>query len=207
MGRRARRSAAGPATALTRSTVGRLPLAATLAATAVLALAPALAGCGGGGSGSSGGGDRPTNALGVPLTPGGDNTIQAYGHEAGAAQRRQVAATLKEYVAARRSDDWKRACALMSPELLGDLAVIAGKSSRLEGKPCATIAALVDANLPRQSNPTPPDDATPELVSLRVKGADAIAIYTARDRFYYLPFDLDHGRWEVSELNGSALLE
>jgi len=51
------------------------------------------------------------------------------------------------------------------------------------------------------------EGATPELVSLRVKGPDAIAIYTAEGDFYFMPFDRDQGEWRVSELNGEALVE
>ena len=169
----------------------------------VAALALLLAGCGGGG-GEEG---PPTNELGVPLTPGGDNTIQRYGREAPEAQREQVDATLREYAAARDTGDWATACELISSDLRAELRSLAGESSVLRGGSCAVVAELVNANLPRRSSTPPPEGATPELVSLRVRGADAIAIYTAEGDFYFMPFDRDEGEWRVSELNGEALVE
>jgi hypothetical protein len=176
----------------------------TAVAVACLLLSALSAGCGGSEGSEQA---RPTNARGVPITPGGDNTIQSYGREAGGAQRDQADATLSEYAEARDSGNWATACELMSAELRAELRGLAQASSRLEGKPCATVAGFVDANLPRRSRTPPPAGAAPELVSFRVNGPNAIAIYTAEGDFYFMPFDRDRGEWLVSDLNGEALLE
>jgi len=182
----------------------------TLALLAALALALFAASCGEDDAGAGGGEEgeeQPVNARGVPLAPGGDNTIQRYGNEGSEAQREQAATTLTEYAAARDTGDWARACELMSSDLRAELRSLARQSSVLRGESCPTVAELVNANLPRRSSTPPPEGAAPELASFRVKGADAIAIYAAGEDFYFMPFDRDAGEWMVSDLNGEALLE
>jgi len=96
----------------------------------IVVLASLLAaGCGGGASGSSGGietGPLRVSATGIaPFRERGrDNSIEEYGHEASRAELEQAATLVHEYLVARVSKDWARACALSAPFLRQHIRVI-----------------------------------------------------------------------------------
>ena len=55
-------------------------------------------------------------APGVPVQPGGDNSIQTFGVEGEVGQREQALATLRAYLNARVAGQWAKACAETSEE-------------------------------------------------------------------------------------------
>lgn len=141
---------------------------------------------------------------GVPLDPGGDNSVQAYGEEGGSDDRDRAARTLRAYFAAKAKGAWGRACGRLSTQVREQLAALAARSPKLKGEGCATAAPAIAQSLPVQE--PQPEGAVPELRSLRVKGGAAFAIYRAADRFYYVPMAKEGGSWKVATLNGTTLL-
>lgn len=147
---------------------------------------------------------RPTNEHGVPLTPGGDNSVQAYGAEASAPERRAVARTASVYLAARTAGRWAAACPHLTGRLKRELAQLVARSPQLRGKGCAAILAAIHPTIPAsiraQRGPI-------RMLSVRVDENAGFAIYRSRrGEHYYLPIAREGSEWKAASVNATALL-
>ncbi len=68
-------------------------------------------------------------APGVPVSKGGDNSIQTWGAEASASEREEVTATLQAFYDARAAANWAKACTYLAARAKAEFAgFVKGKS-------------------------------------------------------------------------------
>src|SRR5262249_12487166 len=72
-------------------------------------------------------------ARGVPVTRGGDNSIQAFGTEGEEGSRSKAVADLTAYLHAFSAGDWSRVCALASDEYRRQLTELVAQAKTGEG--------------------------------------------------------------------------
>jgi hypothetical protein len=178
---------------------------------ALTALAVLLGACGGGGGSSSPSTASPA-AVRAPETPAqaaaerrragraapfvsadADNSVPTYGSEAGATQRVGAERALQTYLLARQAEDWSKACRnLATSTRRGFL-----KLARSSGKK-ATSCALVLPVLSKRADLT--DPLTDGLLSLRVDGPNAFALfYGPGRRQYIVPMHRDGSTWRPTQ--------
>ncbi len=183
-------------------------------ALALCVLSPiAIAGCGGdspssgaeqpgpGGSATTGSSADPSSHPGEPSadfrTPGGDNSIQTYGGEAGAGERRDASAALEAYMTARGDQDWEAACVELSPVAIEPMERLLGPGS---GCP-ATMAAIAK----RLSPSTWADTMTGPIAALRREGDQGFALYHGSGGTdYFIQMSGEGGEWKVAALEPTA---
>lgn len=145
-------------------------------------------------------------APGVPVTKGGDNSIQSFGAEGQEEQRTQALAELRSYLAALRDGESSRACALASREYKRDLAkLVAQAKGKDKPKGCAqTLEALLGgfgAGLREAAQ-------VGELLSFRVEGKHAYLIYRgAKGQAMFIAMANDGGQWKVNVLQPESFSE
>jgi hypothetical protein len=176
-----------------------------------LALAILLAACGGEeeprGQGASAAASEQAprmTARGVPLQPGGDNSIARYGSEASAAEREAIEPMLGTFVNQRARRRWPAVCSRLSASLKAELRRLVAASKQLAGASCATILAALNP----KPNPFVRDQAGEiELLSLRTEGPSAFAIYRATNEIvFYLPLQREGAGWRVGSVDAAPLL-
>jgi hypothetical protein len=175
-----------------------------------VALGGSLSACGGGSSSSSAGGPT-TTAPAAPsaspvaslaaerraagraapfVDPEADNSVPTFGSEAGPSQRRRAEAVLRAYLRARAGRDWPSACTQLS-------AVVREGFEKLSRRPGATCAQILAA-LSKGSDLA--DPLTGHLLSLRVSGGNAFALFYAPHRQQYIvPMAREGQAWKVSQ--------
>lgn len=140
-------------------------------------------------------------APGVKTVGGADNSVQEYGVEAGAPERREAAIALQAYLNARVEGDWGRACSYLAKRPLEQLerlqSAAAGQGKDLGG--CAGALALLgegEAQLREQAR-------IAEVLSFRgegeVSGDPSYLLYLAPPTrtLYSMPMYLQGGAWKV----------
>jgi hypothetical protein len=177
-----------------------------------LALSALLIACGGEeepgaqGAGTATREQAPAKATerGVPLQPGGDNSIARYGAEAPAAEREAIEPRIETFVNERARRRWPAVCSRLSAALKAELRRFVAGSKKLAGASCATILAALNP----KPNPFVRDQAGEiELLSLRAKGPQAFAIYrAANETVLYLPLRREGGRWSVGSVDAAPLV-
>ena len=143
----------------------------------------------------------------VPRTKGGDNSIQDFGREASDPERAAAARVLAAYLAAYEHGDGPTACSLLSSDARERLEQALGQAAAKAGRPalgCARILTAFGTHLPSQARR---QLTAVRLLSLRVEGDRAFAIYDAADqKAYPVPMAKESGAWRVVALPGSPLL-
>ncbi len=189
------------------------------AALLAVLLALSAAGCGGGGDPSSTtatGGTDTTAQQGPPaaresggpdpgaagpsaefLTPGGDNSIQTYGVEAGAAERDAASTAVEAYMAARGARDWGAACRELTAAAYQPLEGALGPGS---GCP-ATLAAVAKRLQPSAWDNT----MTGPIAALRREEDHGFALYHGSGGSdYFVQMSREGGDWKVAALEPTA---
>ena len=188
---------------------------------AVAVLAAGLAACGGGddNSGATQAGTTPTSTkpagastsapsgagekakgAGVPRSKSGDNSIQGFGSEASATERAAAARALAAFLAAYAKGDGRSACSLLTASARERLGQSFGQAGA--GRRCARTVSEFSSALPAQARR---QLRRARLLSLRVKGNRAFAIYdAAQGKPYVAPMAKESGAWRVGAL-GSPL--
>lgn len=173
-------------------------------ALAAIVAALLLAGCGGGGDSTSSAAIIPGTATAARdqaksfLTPGGDNSIQIYGKEAGAAEREAASTMLESYMAARAAEDWERACTIVVPSTVDGMERLV-----VPGGGCvATLTAFAEGLAPGAWD----DTMTGPIDSLRVKDVNAFALYhgTGGTDYFVQMTTQFGGVWKVAALEPTA---
>lgn len=139
------------------------------------------------------------NSGGEP--PGGRGArVERFGTEASGRQARRIESNLRNYVDARSTGAWKRACSYLTTQSRDLLSRFSSRSSRAASGGCVAGLASVTGQL---SAPERAELAVAGVVSVRVDGVDGYAIYeTPRGGRYAMAVQREAGRWAV---DGSAL--
>jgi hypothetical protein len=192
----------------------RGPLKPLLATALALLLATAPGACGGDGSGDSTAGstttattakkpEEPDAGSASFLVPGGDNSVQNYGEEAGAAEREAASDVVVAFLRAREKGDWKGVCAHIYTDTLKPLEAIAERGAEFEGEGCPELLALLTRGAPASARASTIGSG---INSLRVDGDRAFALYHGTDgRDYLVPLVDDDGEWKVGTLAPTEL--
>ena len=192
------------------------------------AFAVSLAACGGGGSSSAGSSssaaasDSSTTTATPPaflshaeagaktaaerrkagraapfVAPESDNSVPTFGAEAGASQRSEAEANLRAYLAARAAHNWAKACAYLATSVRQGYEKLASASAKSGAKP--TCARLLPVSAPISAG-VPADPLTGHLLSLRVHGANAFALFYGPGRQQYVvPMNREAGGWRPTQ--------
>lgn len=155
------------------------------------------------GSGSeSGGGSHAGERSASFRTPGGDNSIQEFGEEAGGSDRAKATATIRTYYSASEHKEWAKVCALLSQKNLAQIQQFASKIPKVKSKTCPGVIELVNAQTPGR----PPDTMKGAVVSLRVEKGDGFALYHGIDgKPYSYTLKLENGEWKLTSLGPTPL--
>lgn len=154
---------------------------------------------------STGGGAESTTGEGAAskkgsagfIVPGGDNSIQSYGEEADAGERKKAEEALAAYLDARAAGDWAKACAHLAATAVKPLEQLAASSPKLKGNCAALLAQLQKAVPPSELDST----LINGLASLRVQGNRAFALYHGpRGTDYFVLMEKDGDGWTVAAL-------
>src|SRR5262249_1998769 len=140
-------------------------------------------------------------APGVPVTKGGDNSIQAFGTEGEEDPRAQAISNLTAYLNARLQGGWARACSLASDQFREELkrliesAKAKGAAKKPEGCP-GTLALLTSpqarAELRRRFQVN-------EVLSFRIRGEYAYLIFRGEEgKAMFVAMADDGGQWKVN---------
>jgi hypothetical protein len=189
-----------------------------LAVFVAFALALGLVACGGGGDSSTVASDSSTAAPPPPafLAHAGasaktaterrqagpaasfvkakaDNSVPTFGSQAGAPQRDQAEAALKAYLRAREREDWASACRELAAPTRQGYEKLA-RSSKAKAGGCAPILAALSKGADLS------DPFTGHLVSLRIKGPHAFALfYGPHHQQYIVPMNREGGQWRPTQ--------
>jgi hypothetical protein len=151
---------------------------------------------------SSGGGSKDVPA-GVPLSKGGDNSIQTFGGEAAGSDRSQATSAAQAYLNARASKQWDTACSYLAGPIKQQLGALLAQA-KTKSKGCS---AAMEAMSTGVSPSALRKAAVIHVLSLRVKGPQAFLIYRdGQGTPSALPMAQEGGTWKVGALAGSALL-
>lgn len=148
-------------------------------------------------------------APGVKTLPGGDNSVQEYGVEAGEEERREAAIALQGYLNARASEDWGTACSLLAQKPTEQLERVQ-KAAAKQGKElngCAATMALLkegEAQTQQQAQIT-------EVLSFRgggdIEGDPSYLIFKGPpgNTLFSMPMYLQGGAWKVGLARAAEL--
>jgi hypothetical protein len=133
----------------------------------------------------------------VRKSGGGAGSAQAFGSEAPAAKRAAAARVLTVYLGSLSSGDTATACALLSPIFAQHLALIASHGQPNSGGGCPAALAKILPRLPADRRHL----ANPTVLSLRLSGPHAIAIFTATaNKPYSMPMLKSGPDWKVATI-------
>jgi hypothetical protein len=124
------------------------------------------------------------------VAPESDNSVPTFGSEAAAPERDQAEAALKAYLQARASEDWASACRGLAKS------VRQGYEKLSKGKDlgCAPVLATLSKGTDLS------DPLVGPLLSLRVKGANAFALfYGPAHQQYMVPMNREAGEWRPTQ--------
>lgn len=143
-------------------------------------------------AGSAANRDSPSAAFEVP---GGDNSVQRFGEEAGPAERRRASAVVDGYMDAITANDFAAQCRLLTRASVEPLERATGSESGASG--CAKALSQLRAGTQgvvfgAMAGP---------VGSLRVEGTQGFALYHGEDGIdYVLPLKREGGEWKVTSL-------
>jgi hypothetical protein len=147
---------------------------------------------------------RPAAGSSQFLTPGGDNSIQTAGREAGASERADAEAVLNDYLDARARGDFDQQCTLLAQDTLDQFEELLSRSPQFKGKAdCASVLALLTGELPAAARANPMKAG---LAVLRVEGERGFAIFRGPENAgYFVQMIREDGEWKVGALAPSEL--
>jgi hypothetical protein len=169
----------------------RAPLAAT-----PICLLAFLIGCGGGASSS------PSSRPAHPDPPGGaERSVEAFGSEAGGAEREAVLSAFHEYLTAIARRDYATACAHLSDRTSAALERLAPGPRR------AGCEAVLPGLLAASAATVAAEQNEARVVRVRLEGSEAFVLYRAPGaHLYVLGLVRERGRWRSTTVAGSILV-
>jgi hypothetical protein len=128
------------------------------------------------------------------VKPEADNSVPTFGSEVGASERDQAEAALKSYLQAREREDWVSACQELAKSVRQGYEKLAKSSAKAKASGCAPILAALSKGADLS------DPLTGHLVSLRVKGPNAFALfYGPGHQQYIVPMNREGGQWRPTQ--------
>ena len=128
------------------------------------------------------------------LVPQGDNSVPTFGSEASASERAGAEATLKAYLQARARADWAAACRQLAASTRAGYEKLAASSPKAKAGGCPVVLAALSKGADLS------DPLTGHLLSLRVHGANAFALfYGPGHRQYIVPMNREGGAWRLTQ--------
>jgi hypothetical protein len=176
----------------------------------VLAISLLLAGCGGGGSDEASGplvtaAPKPGSkaaAPGVPVSKGGDNSIQTWGVEGSNTLNSRVTVIVGAFLNARAREDWSEACAYLAAKQRRMFERLAPDNSG--NGACAMGMALLARHIPRRAFER--EAEIRQFLSLRVGAGKAFLIYVRPGgKVYATALRREGTAWKVVSVGATAL--
>lgn len=128
------------------------------------------------------------------VKPEADNSVPTFGSEASAAERAGAEATLKAYLGARARADWAAACRRLAAPTRQGYEKLARSSSKAKAGDCAAVLAALSKGADLS------DPLTGRLLSLRIHGANAFALfYGPGHQQYMVPMNREGGAWRPTQ--------
>ncbi len=128
------------------------------------------------------------------VQPAADNSVPTFGSEAGASERAQAEATLKAYLRARARADWASACRQLAKPTRQGYEKLGSSSSKPNPPSCAQVLSALSKGADLS------DPLTGPLLSLRVHGANAFALfYGPGHQQYMVPMNREGGEWRPTQ--------
>ena len=132
------------------------------------------------------------------ITPGGDNSIQTYGEEAGSSELEEAGAALAAYLDNRADGDWDAMCVDLSKATVQPLEQLAARAPQFKGKGCASILEALTGEAPPATRVS---TLTGPVASLRVEGDRGFALYHGPEGVdYFMPMVKEDGKWKVAAI-------
>lgn len=148
-------------------------------------------------SGHSGGGGAAEFRV-----PGGDNSIQEFGAEAGRSELAEAAAALHGFLDARVAGEWSKACAYLTKSTIESLEQLAARSKHGH-ESCGAVMKGLSGGVPKSSLE---EAAQADVGALRIEGDRAFLLYHgARNTDYAISMTTEGGAWKVETLAGVPL--
>jgi hypothetical protein len=125
-----------------------------------------------------------------------DSSLLDFGEEGSEAELKEAADVVQAFLLARGREDWRAACAQLSPALLGKIEHLAISSTDLKDKSCPPFleAFLELSKRERQ-------EGSVDAGSLRQQGAKGFLIYYGGGEVVYaMPLSKDGDAWKVDSL-------
>ena len=135
-------------------------------------------------------------APGVPVSRGGDNSIQTWGLKASAQERAKVTAILRAFLDARADADWATACSYLAAEQRAEFESLVDGGKRGNAACAETMRAFADGVPPSAYDEEAQIDY---VLSLRVGEGNAFLIYTrpGESKIFANAFADEGGTWKV----------
>jgi hypothetical protein len=128
------------------------------------------------------------------VAPQADNSVPTFGSEAGASQRDQAEAALKAYLQARAREDWASACRGLAKPTREGYEKLGSSSTKATAPSCAQVLAALSKGTDLS------DPLTGSLLSLRVHGANAFALfYGPGHQQYMVPMNREGVEWRPTQ--------
>ncbi|HEX7059292.1 MAG TPA: hypothetical protein VF176_05515 [Solirubrobacterales bacterium] len=144
-------------------------------------------------------------APGVPVTKGGDNSIQTYGLEASSGDRAEITALVQSYLDAIAAGNWAKACSYLTSSQQQQYDQFAQALKVPKGSGCPAVLGKLNSRIPKKTRVS---DAKIDVLSLRI-GDDnptgqenAFLIFKGADgKVYATVATREDDQWKL--LNGS----
>lgn len=137
------------------------------------------------------------------VTPGGDNSVQEFGDEAGETEVEEAAAALHAFLDARAEGDWETTCAHLSANVLDSLGRFASQAKQLRGRECPELLGAVSGPATEDARR---EAAIADVGAMRVEGDRAYLLYHgAAKTDYAIPMAREDDGWKVDALGGVPL--
>jgi hypothetical protein len=137
------------------------------------------------------------------VTPGGDNSVQEFGEEAGESEFEEAAAALHTFLDARAEGDWETTCEYLSSNVLESLGRFAAQAKQLSGKGCPELLGSVSGPATEDARK---EAAIADVGAMRIEGERAYLLYRgAAKTNYAIPMAKEDDGWKVDAMGGVPL--
>jgi hypothetical protein len=134
--------------------------------------------------------------------PGGDNSVQEFGAEAGRSELARAGAALHGFLDARAAGEWSKACTYLTKSAIAGFEQLAARSKQgPEG--CGAVMKALSGGVPKSSLE---EAAQADVGALRTEGSRAFLLYHgAHGTDYAISMAKEGGAWKVGALAGVPL--
>jgi len=130
-----------------------------------------------------------------------DSPLLDFGEESSEAEREEAEDVVDAFYLARGREDWRAACAQLSPTMLAKIEHLATSSTDLKDTSCPSFLEAF-LNLSERER----QESTVEAGSLRQRDAKGFLIYYgAGEAVYAMPLSKDGDEWKVASLSPQRL--